>query len=135
MGAVVLDTSVVSAAFDREDVHHAEAVSAIRSQRQAGEPIMISAVSVAELRALKGPSRKLRNKWIDQMLDSLGEDAVVAVDRTTAELAGDMRASRPSLKLPDALISACSRRAGAELLTADRRLARLDGARLLGSAG
>lgn len=131
MGAVVLDTSVVSAAIDPADAHHEAAVSTISARRAAGDPIRLSAISVAELRAVKGPRHKERTAWVTRFLDLLGVDAVISVDRETAEIAGDLRATRPSVRLPDALIKASADRIGAELLTADRKLARLDGATLL----
>jgi predicted nucleic acid-binding protein len=131
MGPVVLDTSVVIAVMDPSDRHHSAAVAEVTARRDEWQAMKLSSISVAELCSLKGPGRKQRLEWVDRFIGSLGADAVVSVDRHTAELAGAVRANRPSLRLPDALISATAQQIGAELLTADRRLARLDGVKLL----
>lgn len=131
MGPVVLDTSVVIAAMDPSDRHHQAAVSEITSRREDWQEMKLSTISVAELCSLRGSGRKQRLEWIDRFIASLGADAVVSVDRQTAELAGAARASRPSLRLADALISSTAQQIGGELLTADRKLARLDGVKLL----
>ncbi|MGK2878579.1 MAG: type II toxin-antitoxin system VapC family toxin [Solirubrobacterales bacterium] len=132
MGPVVLDTSVVIAALNGTDVHHRDAVVEITARRLARRPLRISTVSIAELHSIRGAGRKGRLSSVERFLNSLGVDAVVGVDRPTAEIAGDARARRPSLQLADALIRATAERLGAELLTADRRLAEFDGVTLIG---
>jgi predicted nucleic acid-binding protein len=122
----------VIAALNVTDVHHRDAVEAVTARRLARQPLKISTVSIAELHSITGPGRKGRLSSVERFLDSLGASAVVQVDRPTAEIAGDARARRPSLQLADALIKATADRLGAELLTADRRLAKLDGVTLIG---
>lgn len=90
-------------------------------------------VTIAELHSLGGAGRKARLEQVSQFVDALGESAVLEVDRKTAELAGAQRAKRPSLQLADSLIKATADRIGGELLTADRRLAKLSGVKLLGA--
>lgn len=131
MGPVVLDTSVLSAAFDPSDAHHSGAVAAITERRLARQPIRISAVSVAEFHSVRGSGRDARIAWLERFVESLGATAIAAVDRRTAEIAGELRARRPSVKLPDALIKATADLLGGELLTADRKLSKLDGVILL----
>lgn len=133
MGPVVLDTSVVIAAMDPADKHHSAAVAEVTLRREVRQEMKLSAVSVAELHSLKGPGRKQRLVWIDRFVGSLGADAVISIDRHTAELAGAARADRPSLRLADALINATALQIGGELITADRKLARLEGVTLLSS--
>lgn len=132
MGPVVLDTSVVVAAIDPADAHHRDAAAEITALRGNRE-LRISTISIAELNSIKGPNRRARLERIARFVDALGADSVVGIDRQTAELAGGARAQRPSLRLPDALIKATADRIGGELLTADRRLAKLDGVSLLGT--
>jgi predicted nucleic acid-binding protein len=129
---VVLDTSVVIAALNSSDAHHRDAVEAITARRIAKQPLRISTVSIAELHSIRGAGRKDRLASITRFIDSLGSEAVVGVDRAAAESAGASRASRPSLGVADAMIRATAGQIGAELLTADRGLAKLDGVTLLG---
>jgi predicted nucleic acid-binding protein len=132
MGPIVLDTSVVVAALNPDDAHHRSAVAELTARRVARQPIKISTVVIAELHSVKRPRQAAWLAWIDRFVDSLGADAVISVDRPTAELAGAARAKKPSLKLPDALIKATADQLGGELLTADRKLAKLDGVTLIG---
>lgn len=120
------------AALNSVDAHHSQAVAEITARRHARQPLRISTVSIAELHSIKGSGRKARLTSANRFVDSLGIDAVVGVDRAAAEIAGAARASRPSLKLADALIKATADQIGAELLTADRQLAKLDGVTLIG---
>lgn len=133
MGQVVLDTSVVIAVTDRADAHHDAAAAELKLRRRSRDEIRISSISIAELHSLAGPGRRARIGVTNRFVDALGDQATLEIDRLTAELAGSLRAARPSLKLADALIKASAQQIGAELLTADRALARLDGVRFVGT--
>lgn len=133
MGPVVLDTSVVVAFLNPQDERHRAAAAEITSRREAGQAMRVSAITVAELASISGPGRKSRVEIADRLVDALGPDGVISIDRRVAQLAGDTCAKRPSLKLADALIKASADSVGGELLTADRKLASLGGVQLLGS--
>lgn len=133
MGPVVLDTSVVIAVTSPSDPHHRDAAQEFASLRKAGREFRLSTISIAELHSFKGPGRKGRIETANRFVDTLGASAVVDVDRAIAERAGSVRKSRPALHLADALIKATADHIGGELLTADRRLARLEGVKLLGA--
>lgn len=132
MGPVVLDTSVVIAALEVTDAHHRDAVAEITARRLARQPIKISTVTIAELHSVRKPGRAAWLSFVNRFVDSLGLNAVVDANRPTAELAGATRSKKPSLKLPDALIKGTADHIGAELLTTDRRLAKLSGVTLIG---
>jgi len=132
VGPVVLDTSVVIAALEVTDAHHRDAVAEITARRLARQPIKISTVTIAELHSVNRPGRAAWLSFVSRFVDSLGLDAVVDVDRPNAEVAGAARAKKPSLKLPDALIKGTADHIGGELLTTDRRLAKLEGVTLIG---
>lgn len=135
MGPVVLDTSILSAVVDPSDAHHEAAAAELIACHTARRPIRVSAITVAEFHSVKGPARQARLEWAERFIESIGPDGVVSVDRRAAELAGELRARRPSVKLLDALIKGSADRIGGELITADRRLARLDGVRYVGATG
>jgi predicted nucleic acid-binding protein len=122
----------VIAAIDPADLHHPEAVAKITASREARRAIKISAVSVAELASIKGSGRKARLEWTSRFIEALGDEGVIDLDRATAEAAGAIRNRRSSLQLADALIKASADSVSGELLTADRRLAKLDGVTLIG---
>lgn len=132
MEPVLLDTSVVIAALSSIDVHHEKAIAAIVARRETRQPIRVSTVSIAELHSIRGTGRKAQLSAVRRFVDSLGVDGVVGLDRQTAETAGEARSRRPSLRLADSMIKATADHIGAELLTADRQLAKLDGVTLIG---
>ncbi|MFT4050360.1 MAG: PIN domain-containing protein [Solirubrobacterales bacterium] len=132
MGPVVLDTSVVVAFSNPLDAHHEHAFAEITARRKMSQQLKVSVVTIAELHSLAGPGRKARIAQVGQFIDALGEGAVVGVDHRIAELAGAQRARRPSLQLADSLIKATADSIDGQLLTADRRLAKLSGVNLLG---
>jgi predicted nucleic acid-binding protein len=50
---------------------------------------------------------------------------VAPLTATMAELAAELRANHEGLRLPDAMVLACARELGGELLSYDRRLVRV----------
>lgn len=126
MGTVVLDTSVILGLRDPEDAHHAAAVAAIRSCRDAGDRLVLPASALAEV--LVGASRlgssavQRTEAFVDAVID-----VVHPIDRDGARTAAAYRARHGALRLPDALVLAVGERLGADaVLTADRRWKEVD---------
>lgn len=136
MGPVLLDTGVAIGLLEADDAHHSASVAAVRPFRDSGAEFAVSAVTVAELASHGATAKARRVERIEALLSLFGPGAVIPVDRAVAETAGHLRASRQSLRLPDALVAASAIVRGADvLLTTDRRLAKLDGARYVGTSG
>lgn len=132
MGPVVLDTSVVVAWFNADDAHHVSARSRLEAIVAGGRSFAISTVTYAEL--LTSPL-KAERKRARELVRELGEGGLIPVDRDVAERAAELRLARKSLRTPDALIAATSDvRGSGALLTADRSLARLEGAEYVGAS-
>lgn len=118
MAVVVLDTSVVIAFLDSNDVDHEAAMSAIAGARD--EELVLPASAYAEL--LVEPYRHggAAVRKTEAFIADLGM-RVEPVTRDIARRAAALRAKVPSLKLPDALVLATGDAlAGATVLTADR---------------
>lgn len=132
MGPIVLDSSVMIAWLNPGDPHHQQVTARLLELESEGNRFAVSAVGYAELMSNRS------KRWRDSMrevVSALGPDGVIAVDREIAEQAGALRARRPSLRTPDALIAATAAVKGSgALLTADRAMARVDGAELVGVA-
>jgi predicted nucleic acid-binding protein len=122
VGAIALDADVLIGFLNRDDAHHPAARRLIAAAEQGGDRIVIAASVYAE--ASVGPLRAGRQELVDALLAALAVE-VVPVDRSLALEAARLRARHRSLRLPDALSLAAARRAGAELRTFDRRLARI----------
>ncbi len=126
MGAVALDADVLIGFFNRDDTHHAAARRLLVAAERDGDRLLTAASVYAEV--IVGPARAGRAQEIDAALSAMGVE-VVPIDRATAGEAARLRARHRSLRLPDALSIAVARRAGAQLKTFDRRLARVASAR------
>ncbi len=102
MAVVSVDTSVLIAALDDRDLHHAAALRALSQARQDAD-IVISSVAFAE--TLVGPYRKsdAAGQDIEHKLTKLG--AIESVTPQIARRAAQLRAQH-TLKLPDAFIIA-----------------------------
>ncbi|MBI2691066.1 MAG: PIN domain-containing protein [Solirubrobacterales bacterium] len=132
MGSVLLDTGVVIGVLDPDDVHHVAAMKAVGPYRESGASFKLSTISLAELLMDR---RSRRRDDVFGFIELLGEHALVPVDASVADVAGELRSRRRSLRLPDALIAATAVVEKAEvLLTTDKALARLEGAKLVGAA-
>jgi predicted nucleic acid-binding protein len=119
---VALDADVVIAFLDAADDQHERAVRILRPRLTAGEEIVLSASVYAEI--MVRPIARRTDAKVDEFLDAI-KATVVAVDRSSARLAAELRGRHRSLRLPDALSLAIAIDADAELLTLDRRLARI----------
>jgi predicted nucleic acid-binding protein len=126
VGAVVLDSSVVIALFDTDDLHHAAAADLVRRRRRGGSAWLLPTSVLAEV--LVGAHRQGRETVAlrrRQLRDAFGVSRVI--DEEVAEAAAELRAQHRSLRLPDALVVAVAVVDHAEeVLTADKRLAGVD---------
>jgi predicted nucleic acid-binding protein len=125
MGLVLLDSSVLIALLNPQDLHHHTAIDSFTPQ----DSYLASALSLTEILP-----RAISAKREDDFWRHLGPllRTIVPVDRQIATRAAQIRVSA-GLKTPDAIISACALEAQAQLWTFDARLAKATkGARLLG---
>ena len=101
--AVILDSDAVIGFLDRDDALHPAANEALAPLAHQ-QPLLTSAVTYAEV--LTGAH--LGHHGEDQV-DGFFADlisAILPVDLEVAELAADLRARAPALRMPDALILA-----------------------------
>jgi predicted nucleic acid-binding protein len=98
MGVVVFDSDVLIGFLNRDDAHHAVAVTRMRDAMAAGTRRLLCAVNYAEI--LIGPLRIGVQERVKQMLVQFNIETIT-VDMALAERAAAVRA-RTSLKLPDA---------------------------------
>lgn len=122
MATVALDADVLIAFLDASDDHHQRAIDLLRPRLGAGDRIVVAAGVYAEI--LVHPLKRGSDQAIDDFLTAIGAD-VVAVDRDIARRAAQLRATHPSLRLPDALSLATAHATKSDLLTLDRRLQKL----------
>lgn len=117
MGVVLLDSVVVIAYLDRSNVFHAAAYRAIAAASREGA-VIASAVNYAEVmtgaRLGHAALEVVRGFFRDLVSD------VVSVDIAVADRAAELRAARPSLRLPDALVLATADGRADQVLTADQ---------------
>ncbi|HEX5492959.1 MAG TPA: PIN domain-containing protein [Mycobacteriales bacterium] len=126
MGTVVLDSSVVLALLDPDDVLHASSAGAVRQWRDSSDGFLLPAVVLAEVLvgAARGGAAELATRR-DLIVDAFG--APYPVDEEVAVAAARRRAGHRSLRLPDALVIATADVAGATaILTGDKRWHRID---------
>lgn len=121
MGLTVLDAGVVIAGLDADDAHHAAAADALGAARDRGDSFVLPASAYAEILvrpAGRGPATVAR---VDATLDAMAI-SITDADREIARRAATLRARRPNLRLPDALVIATAVELDADhLLTTDRR--------------
>jgi toxin FitB len=120
--AVALDADVLIGFLNRDDSHHAEARRQVETALTSGDRLVASASAYSEL--MVGPIGTGRGDEADDFFRALGIE-ILPIGSGEARDAARLRGLHPSLRLPDALVIAVARRAGARLLTFDRRLARL----------
>ena len=123
MATVALDADVLIAFLDASDDQHQRAIDLIRPRLAAGDRIVVGASVYAEV--LVYPLKHGSDQAIDDFLTAIGA-GIVAVDRDIARRAAQLRATHPSLRLPDALSLATARATKADLLTLDQRLQKVD---------
>lgn len=117
-----LDASVIIGFLDAADAHHGRATRLVAELLAGRDELIASAAAYAEV--LVEPSRSGHTAVVDGFLDD-ARVAVVPVDRACARAAAGLRARHATLRLPDALSLATALLHDAELVTFDRRLARL----------
>jgi predicted nucleic acid-binding protein len=122
VGALILDASVLIGLLDVADAHHSQAVDDVESGDRAGRRLLTPASAYSE--ALVAFARSGRLGEAREALAAMGL-TVAPLTATMAELAAELRANHERLRLPDAIVVACARELGGELLTYDRRLMRL----------
>jgi predicted nucleic acid-binding protein len=118
---VILDSSVLLAVLDPHDALHVPAATAVREAYDTGATFVLPATVLAEV--LVGASRQGGEvaAAVESRIDAFVSD-VRSIDRAVARSAARVRASHPSIKLPDALVIATGRMVDAEsVLTADKR--------------
>jgi predicted nucleic acid-binding protein len=123
VATVALDADVLIAFLDASDDQHQRAIDLLRPRLAAGDRIVVGASVYAEI--LVHPLKRGSDQAIDGFLTAIGAD-IVAVDRDIARRAAQLRATHPSLRLPDALSVATAHATKSDLLTLDQRLQKLD---------
>jgi predicted nucleic acid-binding protein len=118
---VMLDTNVIASLLNPDDALHVGALEAVRRWEDQAVSFAISVITWSELRV--GAVRK--GAEAEKALAEFrvaAIDRIVTVDEATAESAAQLRAGDLTIRVPDALIIAAAREAGADaLLTADRK--------------
>jgi len=121
MAALILDASVLIGLLDSADAHHERAISDVETADQAGRSLVAPASAYSE--ALVAFSRAGLLAEARQSIAAMGI-AIASLTAPIAERAAELRAEHGRLRLPDAMVLACSQELGGELLTYDERLAR-----------
>ncbi len=115
----LLDSVAVAGFLDRDDPFHVAADARVR-ELAGRERLIVSVITYAELLTGAGLGHHDRTAvrgFFEDLIDEVHD-----VDRHVAERAADLRAAKPSLKMPDALILATADLHGAEtIVTADHR--------------
>jgi predicted nucleic acid-binding protein len=127
---VALDADVLIAFLDAADDQHERAVSILRPHLTAAEELLVSASVYAEV--MVRPLQRGTESKVDEFLGAVNA-TVVAIDRSTARLAAQLRARHRALRLPDALSLAAAIGSDAELLTLDHGRARIAAREATGS--
>ncbi len=119
MGRVALDSSVLIALINGNDLHHDAVYSRFESEENVYE---LSAVALAE--TLVGPfEESLRRANEVKREVGLVIDSIEPVSEEVAVEAAKIRATS-KLRIPDSMISASARLNGATLWTLDKKLAK-----------
>jgi hypothetical protein len=124
--AVVLDSDAVVGFLDRNDALHAAADTAIREVARESR-LLVSVITYAELqtgaRLGHHPQEKVQG-FFTQLIS-----AVLPVDLKVADRAAELRSSRKSLRMPDALVLATAETAedADMIVTGDEKLSKVPG--------
>jgi predicted nucleic acid-binding protein len=124
VAALILDASVLIGLLDTADAHHNRAIEDTEAADGAERELLTPASAYSE--ALVAFARASRLGDAREALAAMGI-AVAPLTATMAERAAELRAQHEGLRLPDAIVLACARELDCELLSYDRRLARLAG--------
>jgi len=120
VGALILDASVLIGLLDTADAHHERAVSDVEAGDQARRELIVPASAYSE--ALVAFARAGRLADARAAIAAIGIE-IAPLTAAMAERAAELRADRKYLRLPDAMVVACAREIGGDLLTYDDRLA------------
>ena len=120
MGALILDASVLIGLLDTADAHHERAVSDVEAGDQARRELIVPASAYSA--ALVAFARAGRLADARAAIAAMGIE-IAPLTAAMAERAAELRADRKYLRLPDAMVVACAREIGGDLLTYDDRLA------------
>lgn len=123
MQITLVDSGVLIALLDDTDVHHATSSSAIVTTLRNGNSLAIAATTLTEI--LVRPY-SVGEQAVSRCINAIDRlpISVIELDRVIAVKAAEMRATIPSLRLPDATILATAVVGSADsLLTTDAKLA------------
>ena len=120
MGALILDASVLIGLLDTADAHHERAVSDVEAGDQARRELIVPASAYSA--ALVAFARAGRLADARAAIAAIGIE-IAPLTAAMAERAAELRADRKYLRLPDAMVVACAREIGGDLLTYDDCLA------------
>jgi predicted nucleic acid-binding protein len=120
MGALILDASVLIGLLDTADAHHERAVVDVENADRAARLLIVPASAYSE--TLVAFARAQRIADARAAVAAMGIQ-VAPLTGAMAERAAELRAGHKHLRLPDAMVVACAREIGGELLTYDNRLA------------
>jgi predicted nucleic acid-binding protein len=126
MGALILDASVLIGLLDTADAHHARAVIDVENADHAGRTLIVPASAYSESLVAFARARRLADARAS--IAAMGIQ-IEPLTGAMAERAAELRAGHAHLRLPDAMVLACAREIGGELLTYDDRLAGVADAR------
>ena len=121
MGLIHLDAGVLIGFLDGDDAHHVAARDVLAGAVQAGDRLAMAASALAE--CLVGPARRggAEIRAVRTLVERI-PIAIVPVDVEIAETTARLRATHPSLRLPDALVIATAIEGSADrLATTDRK--------------
>lgn len=120
MGALILDASVLIGLLDSADAHHGRAVHDVEMADVQQRGLVVPAPAYSE--ALVAFARAGRTTEAREAIAGMGV-RVAPLTEATAERAAELRARHARLRLPDAMVLACTLEMDGELLTYDDRLA------------
>jgi predicted nucleic acid-binding protein len=121
VGLIHLDAGVIVGFLDGNDVHHDAAREVLADALHAGDRLAMASSAFAE--CLVGPARRgdAEMQVVRELVDRV-PISIVPLDVGIATAAARLRATHPSLRLPDALVIATAIEDGAdELVTTDRK--------------
>ena len=121
MGLIHLDAGVIIGYLDRNDVHHEAAREMLADALHAGDRLAMASSAFAE--CLVGPARRgdAEIQIVRELVDRV-PISILPLDVRIATTAARLRATHPSLRLPDALVIATAIEDHADaLVTTDRK--------------
>ncbi|MEU4403762.1 PIN domain-containing protein [Streptosporangium sp. NPDC023963] len=125
MAPVVIDSCVLLGIFDPKDSLHRVAAETVRERRLRGDKLVVPIIVSSEI--LVGAARQGEHALTDRLrrlVSAFGTP--VPIDLDVAVTAARLRATHSALRLPDALVLATGIVMDAEVLSADRKWAKID---------